>query len=252
MPGGSYDNDQRRDAKSMPSGSNAGGEHHKELKGEGEGDKRGRKNNKGEMNAMDTQAEINRLQDEDLEAYRRMHNQTEKTKAVGHKTLQNLGEQGEKLDDINRRLDSMDKDLSSAERDLDDLKAGCCGCGQKIKRQKGDKYRDNYRKKSGESSANSASEDIGKKKHKKGKKKDARSTTPLSQRHYVDEREREMAEYDRAIDANIQELKAQANAMSAEIDRQNKQIGTTTAHAKRNSDRVGQLNTAAESVLKSK
>merc|ERR1711941_120936 len=150
-----------------------------------------------------------------------------------------LDEQGEKLDNINKKLEEMGEDVVKLNT--------CCGCGKPKKGWKSPankkKFKGNYRKEDEEQAEGGKS---GSKKRDKKKK----SKPVEEERQFSDEREREMAEHEQAIDDNIATLKAQAYAMSTEIDRQNKQLKMTSLHAKQNRERLDEVNKGAEKLLK--
>merc|ERR1711941_21806 len=115
-----------------------------------------------------------------------------------------LDEQGEKLDNINKKLEEMDEDLVKLNT--------CCGCGKPKKGWKSPankkKFKGNYRKDEEQAEGGKSG----------SKKKDKKKKPVEEERQFSDEREREMAEHEQAIDDNIATLKAQAYAMSTEID----------------------------------
>merc|ERR1712150_114009 len=136
--------------------------------------------------------------------------------------------------------------MGSAEQDVVKLNT-CCGCGKPKKGWKSPankkKYQGNYRKEGEEEQAAGAKSN--------SKKKDKKKSKPVEEeRQFADEREREMAEHEQALDDTLATLKAQAYAMGTEIDRQNKQLERTSSHMKQNKERLDEVNKGAEKLLK--
>lgn len=85
---------------------------------------------------MDTPTDLDQridfVNNETLEATRRIRNVAEETNDIGVSTLVALNEQGERLDNVERRLDEMDVDLKQTDRHLNALEKCCycfsCGC----------------------------------------------------------------------------------------------------------------------------
>ena len=80
---------------------------------------------------MDTPTDLDQridfVNNETLEATRRIRQVAEETNEIGVSTLVALNEQGEKLDNAERRLDEMNVDLKQTDKHLNELEK-CCLC----------------------------------------------------------------------------------------------------------------------------
>lgn len=193
--------------------------------------------------AVMIQQKSNALVDQSLDATRRMNNMASEIKNIGISTLQELDEQGEKLDHIEKNQDQMNENIKNAEKALNQMEK-CCGlCSLKRKKKVIDAYAKVGAKNSdlvqNKTTANNYNNKIK-----------PNNDGPIMKRVLNDHREDEMEENLKSVNNVVGDLKNMALDMGNKITVQNEQIDRIAQKASVNNEKIQDANKRANKLLK--
>lgn len=182
------------------------------------------------------QEQTNAVMDESVDATRRIRQMAEESRQVGADTLQNLDDQGQKLDQINTNMNTIRDNVKSGERQLHEMEK-CCGLcicpwnrAPSVRKEYAGKWGENEKRSmSASNAANRAINDNRSQDKEKGNFKKV---------FEGDDREDEMEENLDAVGDILGDLKAQATAMNDELVRQDDVIETIGSKMEDNNSRI--------------
>ncbi|CAF0880089.1 unnamed protein product [Didymodactylos carnosus] len=197
-------------------------------------------------NELDSiQTKINEKTNESLESTRRMLGMVDETKDVGIRTLVMLGEQGEKLDNIEQNMDRIDSNMDEAERQLTNLQK-CCGLcvlpwNKKFSRRA--------------TSMNSNENKVKTTEPKAAMYEDTMRGNGMPSNGYIpkvtnDAREDEMEENLQLVHSYVGGLKNMAIDMGNVLEGQNKQIDNITKTAVKHTERITVADKVAQKIIR--
>lgn len=192
----------------------------------------------------DLQGQMNQKTDESLESTRRMVAMCEETTTVGARTLDNLNEQGEKLDRVETGMTKINQDMKEAEKNLEGLEK-CCGLfvlpWKKCKKVKEDARWKGKDDEDGKVADEAPRKQVG----PNATDSQAGFITRITNDAREDEMEDNMVE----VSGMLGNLKNMAIDMNQEIGTQNKQLDRINTQAVMLDERVSIANTRANKIL---
>lgn len=194
------------------------------------------------------QTQIDSTMDESLASTRRIRQMAEESKQVGAETLQNLDDQGQKLDQINNNMNRIRDNVKKGEKDLHEMEKCCglCVCPWNRPATFKKEYAGTWGSTNAPVSASRQADRAIASNRLEGK--DGRGN--FQKIVEGDAREDEMEENLDAVGDILGDLKAQANAMNDELVRQDGVINTIDEKMTENDRRIQAASRRTDKLIK--